>query len=228
MIDDDSIDDDEDDDVDLAGWAATLRAELPEEASTGPSKKSSKLQGEEAVRAKLLLEIADEKDRMTERGEVDFPVDRPVTRADCAPWIRPVDGAQNHDRPCPWASCRHHLALHISRQTGAIEPLQPGVEIWEMAETCALDLAERGGEPGSGLGPGKTLGEVGALFGVTRERIRQVELKATNKIKRGRGVNHLLVEQATEAGLLDPPPRTKRRLPLIEEPDEDEDEHADR
>ena len=82
--------------------------------------------------------------------------ERPRHRGDCA----------GQERPCPWVSCRHHLALEINPQTGSIKLAFPDIEVWEMAETCALDLADRGG---------MTLEEVGAVLNVTRERVRQIE-----------------------------------------------------
>jgi hypothetical protein len=63
---------------------------------------------------------------------------RPRTRADC----------EAGPRPCPWTTCRYHLAPE-----GAT------------AESCALDVAARGG---------LTLEEIGNLLGVTDERIRQI------------------------------------------------------
>jgi DNA-directed RNA polymerase sigma subunit (sigma70/sigma32) len=43
-----------------------------------------------------------------------------------------------------------------------------------MAETCSLDVADRGGI---------TLEEVGNILNLTRERIRQVEVKGLSKIR---------------------------------------------
>ena len=43
-----------------------------------------------------------------------------------------------------------------------------------MAETCALDVADRGGI---------TLEEVGEILNLTRERIRQVEVKGLQKLR---------------------------------------------
>jgi DNA-directed RNA polymerase sigma subunit (sigma70/sigma32) len=48
------------------------------------------------------------------------------------------------------------------------------MEVWEMSETCALDIAERGG---------LTLEEVGAIMNLTRERIRQVEVAGLEKLQ---------------------------------------------
>lgn len=84
---------------------------------------------------------------------------RPKVRGDCA-------GGQ---RPCPWVSCRYHLYLSVNPETGAITLHFPDLEPDELKETCALDVAERGGI---------TLEEVGELTNLTRERIRQIEVRA--------------------------------------------------
>jgi len=91
-------------------------------------------------------------------------VDRPKSRADC----------QQMQRPCPFVSCEHHLYLDVNPQSGAIKLNFPHLEVWEMAETCALDVADRGGI---------TLEEVGAILNLTRERIRQVEVRGLTKIR---------------------------------------------
>ena len=58
--------------------------------------------------------------------------------------------------------------------TGTLKLNHPGKEPWELAETCALDVADEGG---------RTLEAVGELVGLTRERIRQVEMRALDKIR---------------------------------------------
>lgn len=88
---------------------------------------------------------------------------RPRTRADC------VNGA----RPCVFLSCRYHLYLDVNAQTGSIKLNFPELELHELAETCALDVADK---------HGTTLEHVGSLMNVTRERIRQVETKAAAKL----------------------------------------------
>lgn len=54
----------------------------------------------------------------------------------------------------------------------------PDLEVWEMSETCALDVADRGGI---------TLEDVGNLLNLTRERIRQVERSGIEKLKNALG-----------------------------------------
>jgi hypothetical protein len=79
-------------------------------------------------------------------------------------------------RPCPWVACKHHLYLDINPETGSIKINFPDLEPWELKNTCALDVAERGGI---------TLEEVGEIMNLTRERIRQVEVRGLLKLKMG-------------------------------------------
>jgi Sigma-70, region 4 len=96
-------------------------------------------------------------------------VARPASRHECT---------SSMQRPCPFVSCSHHLYLDVNPETGAIKLNFPHLEVWEMAETCSLDVADRGGI---------TLEEVGAILNLTRERIRQVEVRGLAKIKDSSG-----------------------------------------
>jgi len=78
------------------------------------------------------------------------------------------------ERPCPFVSCKYHLYLDVNPATGSIKLNFPDLEVWEMEETCALDVADRGGI---------TLEEVGEIMNLTRERIRQVELRGLEKLR---------------------------------------------
>ncbi len=91
-------------------------------------------------------------------------IDKPGTRAEC----------QSMTRPCPFVSCSHHLYLDVNPASGAIKLNFPHLEVWEMKETCALDVADRGGI---------TLEEVGEILNLTRERIRQVEVRGLGKMR---------------------------------------------
>ncbi len=146
--------------------------------------------------------------RMTKRelelGRMLYPeveeIEHPKVRADCA----------GGERPCPFVSCKHHLYLDVSARTGAIKLNFPDLEVWEMTETCALDVADRGGT---------TLEEVGAIMNLTRERIRQVEVKGLAKLA-------ALRDMSTLRDYVDEGPTGKRRLPVIvarEEPEPEED-----
>jgi hypothetical protein len=146
--------------------------------------------------------------RMTKRelelGRMLYPdvedVEKPVTREECS----------NGERPCPFVSCKHHLYLDVSAKTGAIKLNFPDLEVWEMNETCALDVADRGGT---------TLEEVGAIMNLTRERIRQVEVKGLAKLQALRDMTAL-------RDYVDEGPVGKRRLPVLTKEDvvKDEDE----
>ena len=91
---------------------------------------------------------------------------RPKTRAEC------VGGP----RPCPWAGCRHHLYLDVNPETGSVRLNFPGVDLADMTETCALDVADR---------DGVTLDTVAAALNVTRERIRQIEALSLERLRTG-------------------------------------------
>jgi hypothetical protein len=144
--------------------------------------------------------------RMTKRelelGRMLYPdvedVVKPETRAECA----------NGERPCPFVSCKHHLYLDVSAKTGAIKLNFPDLEVWEMNETCALDVADRGGT---------TLEEVGAIMNLTRERIRQVEVKGLAKLQALRDMSAL-------RDYVDEGPVGKRRLPVLAKDDVVKDE----
>lgn len=96
------------------------------------------------------------------------PTWRPRTRGDCA----------DMPRPCPYAGCRHHLALDVHPTSGSIKVVHPGVPIGELRETCALDVAERGGT---------TLEEIAALMNLSRERVRQIQTVALSAFRRRGG-----------------------------------------
>jgi hypothetical protein len=151
--------------------------------------------------------------RMTKReleiGRLLYPETeywKPRTRAECA----------DAPRPCPYVSCKHHLFIDVSPRTGAIKLNFPDLEVWDMAESCALDVADRGGT---------TLEDVGAIMNLTRERIRQVEVKALAKLEALRDTMAL-------RDYVDEGPVGKRRLPQLSKAelakvqgvDEDDDE----
>lgn len=151
--------------------------------------------------------------RMTKReleiGRLLYPetdYEKPRTRAECA------DGP----RPCPYVSCKYHLYIDVSPRTGAIKLNFPDLEVWELGESCALDVADRGGT---------TLEDVGAIMNLTRERIRQVEVKALAKLEALRDMMAL-------RDYVDEGPVGKRRLPRLTKADlgeaiEDDDEYGD-
>lgn len=106
------------------------------------------------------------RDEVAISEETTYPadVDRPKTREHCSQMAR----------PCPFVSCSSHLYLDVNPETGSIKLNFPHLEVWEMPESCSLDVADRGGI---------TLEEVGAILNLTRERIRQVQNRGLAKLK---------------------------------------------
>jgi hypothetical protein len=134
--------------------------------------------------------------RMTKReleiGRLLFPETdywKPRNRAECA----------EGPRPCPFVSCKHHLFIDVSPRTGAIKLNFPDLEVWDLGESCALDVADK---------HGTTLEDVGAIMNLTRERIRQVEVKALAKLE---ALNDLYALR----DYVDEGPVGKRRLPTL-------------
>jgi hypothetical protein len=141
-----------------------------------PTQEAVSAPEEERVRGRTLSrkQMTRELRRQQREGIVDpeekelrelLEATRPRTRADC------VDGP----RPCLFVSCKYHLYLDVNPRTGSVKLNFPDKELWELAETCALDVADKGGI---------TLEEVGAIMNLTRERVRQVET---------RGIYHMRV-----------------------------------
>lgn len=169
--------------------ALALQTAVPAAPVTREQRRSRR---KRAVRART-ISVKRMTKRELELGRLLYPdaedVERPLARADC------VEGA----RPCPFVSCTHHLYLDVSARTGAIKVNFPDLDVWEMTETCALDVADRGGT---------TLEEVGAIMNLTRERIRQVEVKGLAKLAALRDMSAL-------RDYVDEGPSGKRRLPVL-------------
>ena len=89
---------------------------------------------------------------------------RPKTRADC----------MSAPRPCPYVSCKFNLYVDVNPRTGSVKMNFPDKELHELADTCALDVADRGGI---------TLEEVGVIMNLTRERVRQLETRGLVKLR---------------------------------------------
>lgn len=108
------------------------------------------------------------RDRRRLLAEGSLPVvvdyDRPVSREQC----------RAAKRPCLYVACRYHLYLDVNPRTGSIKINFPDKDVHQLEETCALDVAERGGV---------TLEEVGLIMNLTRERIRQVEASGLEKLR---------------------------------------------
>ncbi len=94
----------------------------------------------------------------------ELDASRPKVRGDC------VEG----ERPCPYVSCKYNLYVDVNPRTGSVKMNFPDKELWELAETCALDVADR---------QGITLEEVGVIMNLTRERVRQLEMRGLTKLR---------------------------------------------
>ena len=94
----------------------------------------------------------------------EIEASRPKSRADCG----------NGPRPCPYVSCKFNLYVDVNPRTGSVKMNFPDKELWELADTCALDVADRGGI---------TLEEVGVIMNLTRERVRQLETRGLIKLR---------------------------------------------
>jgi hypothetical protein len=152
-----------------AAEAAPAEVGEPEEAvGSEDGEDGDKRRGRRRSKTIARKQMLRERRRMLALGTVPEIVDyeRPHTRAEC----------RNTERPCLYVSCRYHLYLDVNPVTGSIKLNFPDKEVWQLADTCALDVAERGGI---------TLEEVGEIMNLTRERIRQVEVSGLNKLKRG-------------------------------------------
>jgi hypothetical protein len=137
-------------------------ADLPRPSSAPPTSRRGRRTRSRSIRiaratqheARLALEQAE---------ALEAEIDRPHTRSECA----------EGPRPCPHVSCRHHLYLDVNPQTGTIKLNFPDLEVWELAFSCALDVADLGGT---------AIELVSELMNVTRERIRQIEMQALSRL----------------------------------------------
>lgn len=111
---------------------------------------------------------------ITPGAEIEFDLDaiRPKTRGECF----------GGHRPCVFVGCTEHLYLDVNPETGSIKLNFPNLELEQLAESCALDVADRGEH---------TLEEVGVLTNLTRERIRQIVDPTLRTLQ----TNRVLVEQ---------------------------------
>lgn len=136
-----------------------------EQAEDGKQTPKGRQSREKTLSRRALARMFREKGRVPEETVLWMEALRPTLRSQC----------RGSARPCPHVSCRYHLYLDVNPETGSIKLNFPNIEVWEMKESCALDIAERGGV---------TLEEVGQLMNLTRERIRQLESHGLSQVKR--------------------------------------------
>lgn len=194
-------------DEELNAAQAEMRlSRMARDAVDAPSRDQRRSRRHRAVRA-LTVSTKRISKRELELGRALYPEDehadvaRPQTRGECK-------GGQ---RPCPFVSCSHHLYLDVSARSGAIKLNFPDLEVHELAESCALDVADR---------LGTTLEDTGRAMNLTRERVRQIEVRALAKC-------HAAIETRRFRDLVDEGPGRKRRLPVLEQrqdDDQDDDE----
>lgn len=177
------------------GMETTTEAELAVDGalalSPGITREQRRSRRKRDVRART-ISVKRMTKRELEIGRLLFPETdywKPRNRAECA----------EGPRPCPFVSCKHHLFIDVSPRTGAIKLNFPDLEVWDLGESCALDVADRGGT---------TLEDVGAIMNLTRERIRQVEVKALAKLE-------ALSDMYSLRDHVDEGPVGKRRLPQL-------------
>lgn len=118
---------------------------------------------------------------MRRLGRVQYPEAKhlvpPKTRGEC----------EDGPRPCPWVGCEYHTYLDVNEETGSIKYNWPGMEPWEVFDSCVLDVAAEGGI---------TLEAIGSVINVTRERVRQVEEQAIGKMQDMDGLEELALAMA--------------------------------
>jgi hypothetical protein len=165
----DALDATHDDDSSPDDLEATIPDRpLPEPAELNDADADDRRRGRRRSKTIARKQMLRERRRLLAQGTIPEIVDydRPQTRAEC----------RDDKRPCLYVSCRYHLYLDVNPVTGSIKLNFPDKEVWELEETCALDVAERGGI---------TLEEVGEIMNLTRERIRQVEVSGLEKLRDG-------------------------------------------
>ena len=136
---------------------ATLEAERPRQRARTMSRKEMARQFRQQMAAGGI-------DPELQALMAEMEANRPKSRADCA----------TGPRPCPYVSCKYNLYVDVTPRTGSVKMNFPDKELWELAETCALDVADR---------QGITLEDVGVIMNLTRERVRQREVRGLQKLR---------------------------------------------
>lgn len=189
--------------VDPLAIDGNLARRAAQTAETAVTREQRRSRRKRAVRART-ISVKRMTKRELELGRLLYPETgywKPRTRAECS----------GGERPCPYVSCKYHLYLDVSPRTGAIKLNFPDLEVWEMSETCALDVADRGGT---------TLEDVGAIMNLTRERIRQVEVRALAKLE-------ALKDMMALRDYVDEGPIGRRRLPSLRDEEQSRRSESD-
>lgn len=136
---------------------------IPAEALTREQRRSRRKRDVRAV----TIDVSRLTKRELRLGALLYPDEgdvRPRTRGDC------VGGP----RPCPFVACKFHLFLDASPSNGAIKLNFPDLEPEELSHSCCLDVADAGAH---------TLEDTAEILNLTRERIRQIEVRAYQRIR---------------------------------------------
>ena len=143
-------------------------APMPDEQDDRPRQRARTMSRKEMARQFRQQTAAGGVDPELQALMTELEATRPKTRGDC------VEGAPHAQRPCPYVSCKYNLYVDVNPRTGSVKMNFPDKELWELSETCALDVADRAGI---------TLEEVGVIMNLTRERVRQLEMRGLAKLR---------------------------------------------
>jgi Sigma-70, region 4 len=152
------------------GWPASPvakagRPEHPDDAGPAEERQRARTMSRKEMARQFRQQVAaGGLDPELQALAAELEATRPKLRADCA----------TGPRPCPYVSCKFNLYVDVNPRTGSVKMNFPDKELWEIADTCALDVADRGGI---------TLEEVGAIMNLTRERVRQLETRGLEKLR---------------------------------------------
>lgn len=152
--------------TDEAGVSVSITYPTPPQMQEEPTKRTGQRRQRVQARARTISVRRLSKAELN-RGREQYPENdywKPKCREDCT----------DMERPCPFVSCKYHLYLDIHPVRGSIKVNFPDRDVWELTESCALDIADRGGI---------TLEEVGVIMNLTRERVRQLETQGIAKLE---------------------------------------------
>ena len=126
--------------------------------------------GEKKWKTRTLALRTDRNDKRP--SKVSLRVMPPDVDGDQLPRPRTYDECRGGHRPCPIVSCPRNLYLDVT-DSGSIRFNFPDRDPWDMPpdKSCQSDIVEASDGD-------MTLDDIGKLFHVTRERARQIEVRA--------------------------------------------------
>lgn len=147
-----------------------VRVRIPARPDAAPSKRSRSRSRSLSSRRPLTAEeiaFRPVSDRIHKAWADYRPQDAPN---DCRP------GMPRGLRPCPWATCPHHLGIERTA-SGSVKLPHGHADFERLEETCSIDVAQRGGA---------TIEAVGRYMGIGFDRVRQIERWTKRKL----GIRH--------------------------------------